>query len=363
MSPTPSPLFDRDCIRRAVYLATTCIGETSPNPQVGAVLALGGQIVSEGLYRRDGGPHAEVDALARLSPVQRSRLPDSTMYVSLEPCSIYGRTPPCAERLLREGVGRVVVAALDFTPGVCGNGLRNLRMGGAVVEFGLGQATAFEVARPRNVFASLGRPYVVLKQAISADGYVGRSTSAVAITSVMANVISHRWRAEHDAILVGSRTFTIDGPSLTTRLVAGKDPDVVIYDPSGRLSPKRVAAHFARDPPLNRRIFLASAKPAHPADEDADVKQILLDTGDALPSLLRALAAHRVGRLLVEGGPSTTRVFAEAGLWDEYREWSSPGRLSNGAGMPVPAYRPQGELLESYQVGVDYLRVFSKSAR
>ncbi len=349
-------------MRRAAYLATTAVGTTSPNPKVGAVIAHGGRVLSEGLFRVDGGPHAEVDALSRLPVESRALLPEATVYVTLEPCSIFGRTPPCADRLLAEGVGKVVVGALDATPGVCGEGLRTLRAGGVVVAFGLGQDICFELARPRNVFAAQGRPYVILKQAVSADGFVGREGRPVPITSDMANLISHGWRAESDAILIGSRTFATDAPSLTTRLVAGKSPDVVVLDTGGRLSPKLVAAHFTGGDTPPRRLFYASAKPVAAADATADVETIPL-TGNAIENLLSSLCSRRVGRLLVEGGPATLRVFAEAGLWDEYREWTSPQRLAPGQGRAVPAFRPAGLLQSERGVGCDTLRIYTRGPR
>lgn len=354
---------DLPYIRRAAYLASVAVGVASPNPQVGAVLVLGRRIISEGLFRADGGPHAEIDALSRLPQHYRSRLAEATMYVSLEPCSIFGRTPPCADRLLAEGIGAVVVGALDFTPGVCGEGLRKLRVGGAVVGFGIGQAVCFALARPRNVFATQRRPYIILKQAVSYDGYVGRTGGSIRITGDIANLLNHRWRAENDAILIGSRTFSTDKPTLSTRHVAGPSPEVVVFDPGGRLSYEQVGAHFAGTRLGNRKVYLASAKPASLNIEDKFTIRLPIGLHAPVADLLRELYERRIGRLLVEGGPATLRVFAEAGLWDELREWQSPSVLAAGSGRPVRAYRPAGLLQEEHRVGVDTLSVYSRSPR
>ncbi len=354
--------FDLACMQRAAYLATTAVGTVSPNPPVGAVIRLGDRIISEGLFRIDGGPHAEIDALTRLPDHLLASLPEATMYVTLEPCSIFGRTPPCTTRLLAERVGRVIVGALDFTPGVCGEGLRLLRVGGTELRFGLAQGLCFALAQPRNTFAADRRPYVTLKQAVSSDGYVGRRGNPVMITQTMANVLSHRWRAESDAILIGSRTFITDVPSLTTRHVSGASPDVVVLDVGGRLSPKLVARHFARGG-TDRRIFYASAKPVAIADSAVEVTSIALPGDDRINALLVALHGQRVGRLLVEGGPATLRLLAKEKCWDEYREWSSETSLSLGEGAAVPAFRPAGFLQQTHRVGLDTLRIYSRVQR
>ena len=325
-------------MRRALYLATRSGPQTSPNPKVGCVIAAGERIVAEGLFRRDGGPHAEVDALLRLPPPDQLDRGTLAAYVSLEPCSIHGRTPPCADRLVAEGIGRVFVAALDATPGVCGQGLAILRRGGLAIEFGLGQDLGYALARPRAVFATAGRPYVILKQAVTSDGYVGRRGERVAITGAVANVISHQWRASVDAILVGAGTVLADRPSLRTRHVVGRSPRVVVVDPRGRLSPKLVRTYF---PPADDRAVDYYAGPA------ASVSNVVARLHEA-----------RVGRLLVEGGPATLERFAAAGAWDEYREWRSPRALSPGAGAALPAARVVGTWTSTAAVGPDALHCY-----
>ena len=360
--------FERDCARRASYLATRADVATSPNPRVGCVIADAHRIVAEGLFRRDGGPHAEIDALSRLPPPDDLPRAGLTAFVSLEPCSITGRTPPCADRLVREGIGRVVASALDQTPGVCGEGLARLRRGGVAVGFGLAQDLGYALARPRNVFATQQRPYTILKQAVTADGYVGRRGSRVAITGAIANHLTHQWRAEADAILVGVGTFLADAPSLTTRHVAGRDPAVVLYDPRGRLTPKQISAHFAS--PANRRgaprrIYHAvvGADPVDDALTDAGFASLALERDTPVTSLGRGLHAHRIGRLLVEGGPVTLAAFAAAGAWDEYRRWRSPSALPEGPGEPVTAASFAALATSAGHVGADELTCYVPADR
>lgn len=346
---------DLKFMQRAAYLASTSGVETSPNPKVGAVIVRDGVIVAEGLHRRDGGPHAEVEALSR-APEGAHDMRGATVYSSLEPCSITGRTPPCADRLVAERFGRAVVGAIDFTPNVCGEGLRRLRLGGLTVDFGIGQPVCYALARPRNVFATEGRPYVTLKQAVSADGYVGRDGLRVGISGPMANVLTHQWRSEHDAILVGSRTFSVDRPALTTRAVCGPSPAVVIYDPSGRLSPEQVAEHFSVAPP--RTVYYASYGSSDRVL--AAVRHVPLRRGEEIRSLLEQLHGDRIGRLLVEGGPATLSKFVSSGHWDEYREWRSVRKLSPGQGPAVAALSAPGVWRESIAVDADILHTHDR---
>lgn len=327
---------DHRLLHRAVFLATRADALASPNPRVGCVIADAERVCGEGLYRVDGGPHAEIEALAQLPPPSVLPRGGLTAYVSLEPCSIHGRTPPCAERLVSEGIGRVVVGALDFTPGVCGEGLRALRVGGVPVAFGVAQDIAYALAEPRNVFAAQRRPYTILKQAITADGYAGRRAHRVPITAAFANVISHQWRAEADAILVGVGTVLADAPSLRTRHLPGRSPEVVVLDVRGGLTPKQLTTYF-------------------PPTPDRTVHH-LIGMEASVAGVNTYLHARRIGKLLVEGGPSTLAAFAAAGSWDEYRAWHSPQPLAPGPGTPVPAAEIKGINTGAQVVGWDTLR-------
>ena len=309
---------------------------------VGCVIVAAGRIIGEGAHRADGQAHAEVEALRRVAASDVALLRGATAYVSLEPCSIAGRTGACTERLVAAGVARVVVSVVDQTPGVCGRGLERLRVGGIDVELGPGQDPGAEITRPRNVYATLNRPFVILKQAVSADGYVGRRGAEVAITGAFAKTLTHQWRSEADAVLVGAGTVLADAPALTVRHTAGRSPAVVVLDLRSGLRATDFASFRSAEVDLqaSRKVFWARPTPAVPDDQteaptaDADrpgpvdLKILALDADRAMASLLQQLHALRIGRVLVEGGPATLRRFVAAGCWDEYRELRSDHDLA-----------------------------------
>lgn len=338
---------------RAVSLALTAGSEVSPNPAVGAVLVAGGRIIGEGVTAADGGPHAEVRAVRAVAVADRELLAGATAYVTLEPCSVHGRTPPCCDMLVRERLGRVVVGCVDFTPGVCGRGLERLRLGGVEVSVGCLQEACFELSRYRQATTRARRPYVILKQARDARGTVGDRAGQVAITGPAANVVSHRWRASVDVIVVGATTVAVDDPSLTVRHVGGgAQPARLVFDPRGRCSPA-AAAFDERAPSLwavDANRLPGVAVPEH-------VRTIPLVPGARVASLLASLQAHRYGRVLVEGGPTTLRGFVDAGAWDEYREWASSKVALSGTD-PVSAVDVGGVAIGSYAVGADRLTVY-----
>ncbi len=326
---------------RALQLAALGGGAVSPNPLVGAVIvSADGRILGEGYHPHDGGPHAEVQAFRNVAPRDESLLRQATIYVSLEPCSIHGRTPPCADLIVRKGVPRAVVGCIDFTPGVCGRGLQRLREAGVAVRLGVLQAKAFQAARFRHATVRNARPYVILKQALSADGSVGRRGARVPITGPLANRISHAWRARVDAIAVGAGTVVADDPSLTTRLSPGSSPHRVVIDLRGDLELDRA------------RLAGAGEGLLHFEPDASRVPWV--------EQLLALLQERRVGKLLVEGGPRTLAAFVEAGAWDEYREWRSPTPLPAGVREPVAGYSVGGHLVSEDRYGDDALRVFSR---
>ena len=343
---------DEAMMARALLLARTAGPLVSPNPAVGAVLTADGQIIGEGVTAADGGPHAEVRALRSVAAAHRGRIPGSTLYVTLEPCSIYGRTPPCCDQLVRERVGRVVVGCIDFTAGVCGAGLERLRAGGVDVRIGALQDEAFALSAPRRTYVQLDRPYVILKQAVDARGYVGYASRPAAVTAAAANVVSHAWRAEVDAILVGVGTALTDDPQLTARHVAAlRQPTRIVLDPRGRCNPS--ARLFDDAAPT---LWAVDTQIAHELGPPPGVEVLRLEPAARVPSLLTQLHGRRVGRLLVEGGPETLRGFLSADAWDEYREWRASRTLAPADDL-VPAADVPGDPSITTAVGPDLLRV------
>ena len=289
--------FDRKCMRRALQLARAGLGHTSPNPMVGAVIAApDGRIIGEGWHRHFGGPHAEVNAVRSVREADLALLPQSTIYVTLEPCSHYGKTPPCAKMLCECRFRRVVIAAGDPNPKVSGRGVRMLRDAGITVDEGLMEKEARELNRAFMPSQILRGPFVNLKWAQSADGFMDARRSygegAYRFSIPLTSQLVHWRRALHDAIAVGARTVLADRPRLDVRLIEGQSPRPVVFDRHCLISPACLSQMRS----------------------DA----IVIDSDEPLAYVMHRLYADfGISSLLVEGGAGLLRSFLAAGLWDE----------------------------------------------
>lgn len=289
--------FDRKCMRRALQLARAGLGHTSPNPMVGAVIAApDGRIIGEGWHRHFGGPHAEVNAVRSVREADLALLPQSTIYVTLEPCSHYGKTPPCAKMLCECRFRRVVIAAGDPNPKVSGRGVRMLRDAGITVDEGLMEKEARELNRAFMTSQILRRPFVTLKWAQSADGFMDARRSygegAYRFSIPLTSQLVHWHRALHDAIAVGAGTVLADRPRLDVRLIEGQSPRPVVFD----------------------RHCLISSACLSQMRSDA----IVIDSDEPVADVMHRLYADfGISSLLVEGGAGLLRSFLAAGLWDE----------------------------------------------
>ena len=284
---------DEKYMSRCLQLARHGEFTTAPNPMVGAVIVHQGRIVGEGWHRLYGGPHAEVNAVRSVRPKDEHLLPESTIYVSLEPCSHWGKTPPCAELLVEKGFRRVVVGCLDPNEKVGGRGIRRLQEAGAEVVVGVLEKECRWLNRKFITFHTLHRPYITLKWAESADGFIDRRRQsaadgpAVRFSTPWTQMLVHRLRANHEAILVGHRTWELDQPSLTTRFWPGKNPE-----------------------------------------------RIVLSRGESL--------IPPVQSLLVEGGAQTLQAYIDADLWDEAYIERSTLLLKDGVKAPEMKTDPKG---------------------
>lgn len=321
---------------RALFLAERGRGRTSPNPMVGAVLvSAAGVVVGQGAHAKAGEAHAEVIAIEAAG----DRAAGATLYCTLEPCCHVGRTGPCAARIVAAGISRVVCAMQDPNPRVAGGGLAYLRSHGVTVDVGAGDAQARRLNAPFLTWMTEGRPFVIVKAAVSADGFVGRRDKRVHLTGPIADRFFHRQRAEVDAIAVGADTVVVDDPQLTARLVYRERPLVrVVCDWRMRVPvTARVFSTLSRGPVImvvsrleaERRPEAVAALRAAGADVE------VLETRD-LPELLRRLAARAVLSLLVEGGPTLQTAFVDAGLVDRVQQVRTPLRL--GSGVPAPGF-------------------------
>lgn len=318
-------LTDEKYMRRCLELARGGLCGASPNPMVGAVIVCDGRIIGEGYHIHCGGPHAEVNAVRSVR--DKSLLSRSTVYVSLEPCAHYGRTPPCADMLCRLGVKRVVAGCIDPFARVRGRGIQKLRDAGIDVTVGVLEEECRELNRRFMTCQSLHRPYVTLKWAESSDGYIGLRGERAVISTPLTSLNSHRLRAHNDAILVGGATALNDDPSLTTRLWPGPSPLRIVIDNRASL-------------PATLRLFsdggpTLAVTPRPYADERKGVETMVTDfSGDILTPLLSALYERGIQKLLVEGGAETHRRFIAAGLWDEV--WREVGSAPLGGGVVAP---------------------------
>jgi diaminohydroxyphosphoribosylaminopyrimidine deaminase/5-amino-6-(5-phosphoribosylamino)uracil reductase len=326
-----SKAVDARFMQLALALGRRGLGRTWPNPAVGAVVVKDGVIVGRGWTQPGGRPHAEPEALARAGEAARG----ATLYVTLEPCSHVGKSPPCVDAIIAAGIARVVSAIEDSNPQVAGQGHAKLRAAGIVVDVGL---CSDEAARDHaGHFRRIrdGRPHVILKLAVSSDDKIGAAGGKpVAITGDVARARVHLLRAQSDAILIGVGTALADDPLLTCRLpgMAQRSPVRVVLDRALRIPGAGRLVHSARETPLWVMTSNLSEAPAAVklGAAGAQVLRVkMAASGLDLPDVLRELAAKGITRLLVEGGARVASSFVEAGLVDEI--WLLRGPAAIGA--------------------------------
>lgn len=314
-------------MQRCIELALLGLGRTNPNPMVGAVIVENGEIIGEGWHRKAGEPHAEVNAIESVS--DKSRLKNATIYVSLEPCAHYGKTPPCALRILEEGISKVVVGTRDPHKAVSGKGIDMMREKGIEVMVGILEKECQDLNKAFFTFHKENRPYVVLKWAQSTEGYIAPLPSMRVenepawITGSKTKQLVHRMRAQADAILVGGKTVVTDNPSLTTRLWDGKDPLRIVWT----------------DRPIDQRNDVMSdggkTWVIGPNASEYGYK-LPIESWDvhSTSELLFELFEKGVMSLMVEGGPQTLEKFIANDLWDE--AYVLTGKRSFNNGLPAP---------------------------
>ena len=324
--------IDELYMHRCLQLARCAAGSTSPNPQVGAVIVCDGRIIGEGYHIRAGEPHAEVNAVRSVKPVDRHLFSKSTIYVTLEPCSHYGKTPPCCDLIIKEGIKRVVIGTTDNNKCVNGEGIARMKKAGIDVVVGVLENECYAVNRPFFTYNRHARPSVTLKWAQTADGFIDLKRDGgtpLRISTSVSQVAVHKLRAMHDAILVGSHTALLDNPSLNLRHWAGRVPLRLVIDREGVL-------------PASLKLFDGSSPTVVYTAVDIvgkfgkKVEQIVLDfSKDVLPQILTHLHSLKIQSLLVEGGAQLLQSFIDASLWDSARVEIN-GSLVVGAGVPAP---------------------------
>lgn len=335
-------------MRLALGLAQRGEGQVSPNPMVGCVIVKNDQIIGQGYHQQYGQPHAEPNAIKDTG--DERLVTGSDVYVTLEPCAHQGKTPPCADLLARLKPARVIIASLDSNPLVAGKGIQKLKDNGIEVITGIMD----QESRALNVrFFSLmekKRPYIILKWAQTADGFIaGPQFQQVQISNQNSQAALHRMRSQEDAILVGFNTAKHDNPSLTTRLVHGKNALRLFIDKRLELGPEYHLTDQST-PTVCYNLL------KHTTYSDLDFVQ--LKDEDFVPQILADLATRKVCSLLVEGGAELLKSFIQKGAWDEARVFVSTKTL--GQGIKAPAF--DFEIHQTSKLGSDLLHTYFHSA-
>ena len=359
-------------LRAALALARRSLGRTWPNPAVGCVIVKDGVIVGRGRTRDGGRPHAEADALAQAGDAARG----ATVYVTLEPCAHFGKSPPCADALIGAGVAKVVSALEDPFPEVNGQGHARLRAAGITVEVGEGAKEAAEINAGFLMRVGEGRPLFHLKMATSLDGRIATASGESKwITGAAARADGQRLRATHDAILVGANTVAADDPELTCRLpgLESYSPVRIVLDSTARLSPGSKLAVSANRTPvwlLCTRQAPASAREGLQA-KGVEVIEVASNEqgGVDAQAAARALGDRRLTRVLIEGGGAVAATFLKADLVDRITSYQAGvilGADSRSAVGPLAlqmlGFAPRFALVSSRHVGGDVLETWHRAA-
>lgn len=311
-------------IRRCIQLAQNGRLHAAPNPMVGAVVVCDDKIIGEGYHIRCGTAHAEVNAIASVK--NKELLKRATIFVSLEPCSHTGKTPPCADLIVKSGIPQVVIGCQDPFSKVAGNGIRKLQEAGVQVEVGVLEAECLALIRRFCVFHTQKRPYVILKWAETADGFIDKKRTGgtpVILSSPLTSLVGHKRRAEVSAILVGTQTALLDNPSLTTRNWYGPNPLRLVLDRNLSL-PSNLHLFNQEQPTI---VFTASSNGL----SAPNLEFVQLDFNkDVIAQICTYLYNHNIQSLLVEGGAKLHESFIKAGVWDEIQLEKSPILLHQG---------------------------------
>ena len=311
-------------MQRCLDLAKKGLGKTYPNPLVGSVIVYHGKIIGEGWHQKAGTPHAEVHAIASVR--DKSLLKEATLYVNLEPCNHYGKTPPCAKMIVEHQIPRVVIGCIDPFEQVNGSGVNTLKKAGVKVTTGILEKEAIALNKRFFTYHQKKRPYLVLKWAQSQDGFIAplaetrNEKSPVFLSSKEEQILVHQWRTEEAAILIGAETAVADNPQLTARWVEGNHPARIILDPKERL-------------PKSLKVFDATA-PTHQLSIALLGKHSASSPQAFLKATIDYLYQKGYQSVLIEGGRTTLQHFIDMDLWDEARIFSTPVILEEGVAAP-----------------------------
>lgn len=336
-------------LSRCIQLAKNGLGTTYPNPLVGSVIVFENQIIGEGWHKKAGEPHAEVNAINSVK--DKSLLSKSTIYVSLEPCSHFGKTPPCSDLIIANKIPNVVIGTVDPNEKVAGKGIQKLLEAGIHVTIGVLENECLELNKRFFTFHQKKRPYIILKWAETADGFIAPKNKdeqkPVWITNQYSRQLVHKWRSEEQAILVGTQTVLDDNPSLNVRDWQGNHPIRIILDRKNRLSQEL----FVFNSDEKTIVFSESAKDFK---NEKCVSEVLNFNENLAQEICNSLFQHNIQSVIIEGGAKAIQTFIDANLWDEARVFK--GKTSFDEGTKAPVF--SGNLIDQQNIFDDTIQIF-----
>ena len=317
-------------IRRCIELAKNGLGTTYPNPMVGSVIVCDGKIIGEGWHKKSGEPHAEVNAVNAVK--DKSLLKKSTIYVSLEPCSHFGKTPPCCDLIIKNEIPNVVIGTVDPNIKVAGKGIKKLREAGANVTVGILETECNELNKRFFTFHTKKRPYIILKWAESQDGFIAPLTKSkkrpVWITNTFSRQLVHKWRSEEQAILVGTQTVIDDNPKLDIRDWTGENPIRIVLDQNNRIPKDSAIFNEATKTIVFSKATVSNSK------ENSNFEIIDFEKNVAR-QITVLLHQHQIQSVIIEGGRQTLQTFIDENLWDEARLFIGNNSFEKGTNAPI----------------------------
>ena len=341
-------------IKRCLQLAKLGFGTTAPNPMVGAVLVYKNQIIGEGYTSPFGGNHAEVNCINSVNGKNSANIKNATLYVSLEPCSHFGKTPPCSNLIVANGIKKVVIGALDSNKLVSGKGVKYLKEHGCEVVENVLANECQKLNKRFFTFHNKKRPYIILKWAVSADGFIGKLTNTkepIWISNTYSQQLVHLWRSQEQAILVGTNTVIHDNPSLNVRRVKGENPIRIVIDKNLKLTNE----YTVLDTKIKTIVFTQNK--FKKSQDNLIFEQINFEN-NVVEQICNVLYNKEIQTVIIEGGSFTLQSFINANLWDEARIFTGTNLLKSG----VEAPKINGETILQKNILTDKLTILANDS-
>jgi diaminohydroxyphosphoribosylaminopyrimidine deaminase/5-amino-6-(5-phosphoribosylamino)uracil reductase len=336
-------------MKRCIELAKNGLGTTYPNPLVGSVIVHEGKIIGEGWHKKAGESHAEVNAVNSVK--DKTLLKEATIYVSLEPCSHFGKTPPCCDLIIANEIPNVVIGTVDPFAKVAGSGIKKLIDSGKNVTVGVLEDECNELNKRFFTFHQKKRPYIILKWAETADGFIAplskEDKKPIWITNQYSRQLVHKWRTDEQAILVGTTTVLDDNPKLNARDFSGNNPVRIVLDKSGKISDK-----FQVKDRSQKTIFITESEKFE-TTENCIYENVIFDKSLA-HSIANLLYRHDIQSVIIEGGAKTLQTFIDSNVWDEARIFKGQIKFQNGTTAP----RLTGFPNHRFDIMDDQLKIF-----